>query len=40
MKKKMAQTEFQQWADFALEIREKALNGEISFEEYSERVKE
>lgn len=39
MKKKMTQTEFQQWADFALEIREQALNGEISFGKYSERIK-
>ena len=39
MKKKMTQAEFQQWADFALDIREQALNEKISFEEYAEKIK-
>ncbi len=39
MKKKMTQAEFQKWADFALDIREQALNEEIIFEEYAERIK-
>ena len=39
MKKKMTQTEFQKWADFALNIREKALNEEFSFDEYCEKIK-
>jgi hypothetical protein len=39
MKKKMTQAEFQKWADFALDIREKALNEEMGFEEYAERIK-
>lgn len=39
MKKKMTQVEFQKWADFALDIREQALNGEVLFEEYAEKIK-
>jgi len=35
----MTQAEFQQWADFALDIRERALNEEIEFEEYCEKIK-
>ena len=34
LKKKMTQAEFQQWADYALELRSKAENGELEFEEY------
>ncbi len=34
LKKKMTQAEFQQWADYALELRSKAENGEIEFEVY------
>ena len=35
----MTQAEFQQWADFALDIREKALNEEIGYEEYLNKIK-
>ena len=34
MKKKMTQSEFAEWADYALELRSKAENGEIVFEVY------
>lgn len=34
MKKKMSQSEFQKWADYALELRDKAEKGELEFEEY------
>ncbi len=34
LKKKMTQAEFQKWADYALELRAKAENGELEFEEY------
>jgi hypothetical protein len=40
MKKKMTQAEFQQWADFALDIREQALNQQIGFEEYKAKIKQ
>lgn len=33
-KKKIPQTEFQRWADYALEFRAKADSGEIEFEVY------
>ncbi len=39
LKKKMTQAEFQEWADFALELRQKAIDGEIGFEEYCEVIK-
>jgi len=34
MNKKMSQSEFQKWADYALELRDKAEKGELEFEEY------
>lgn len=40
IKKKMTQAEFQQWADYALELRSKAENEEIEFEVYRERIRE
>lgn len=39
MKKKMTQAEFQQWTDFALEIREKAIGEELGFEEYKDKIR-
>lgn len=39
LKKKMTQAEFQQWADYALELRSKAENGEIEFEEYRAEIR-
>lgn len=34
MKKKMTISEFEEWSRFASDIRDKALAGDISFEQY------
>ena len=39
LKKKMTQAEFQVWADYALDLRQQALDGAISFEEYQAEIK-
>ena len=39
LKKKMTQAEFAEWADFAIELRSKAENGEMEFEEYRVRIR-
>lgn len=39
LKKKMSQSEFQQWADLALELRQKALNETISLEEFQRVIR-
>lgn len=39
LKKKMSQSEFQQWADLALELRQLAIDGEIEFEEFRGRIR-
>lgn len=39
MKKKMSQAEFAEWADYALELRTKAENGEIELEVYREKIR-
>lgn len=39
MKKRMTQNEFQIWADYALELRGKAYNKEITFKEYEEAIR-
>ena len=39
MKKKMSQAEFAEWADYALELRDKAENGEIDLEVYREMIR-
>ena len=39
MKKKMTQAEFSEWADYALELRNKAENGEIEFEVYEAEIR-
>ena len=40
LKKKMTQAEFAEWADYALELRNKVEKGEIEFEDYRERIRE
>lgn len=40
LKKKMTQAEFQKWADFALELRQKAVDGELDLEEYRRIMRE
>lgn len=32
-------TEFAQWAEYALDLRQKALDGEITLEEYTELIR-
>ena len=39
LKKKMTQAEFQKWADYAIELRNKALDGEIGYDEYVREMK-
>ena len=39
MKKKMSQAEFAEWADYALDLRSKAENGEIEFEVYEAEIR-
>ncbi|MBR4023195.1 MAG: type I restriction-modification system subunit M N-terminal domain-containing protein [Ruminococcus sp.] len=39
MKKTMSKTEFAQWAEYALDLRQKALDGEIGIEEYTELIR-
>ncbi len=39
MKKTMSKTEFAQWAEYALDLRQKALDGEIEIEEYTELIR-
>ena len=39
LKKKITQKEFQVWADYALELRQKALDGVLGFEEYRELIR-
>ena len=39
LKKKMTQAEFQKWADYAIELRNKALEGEIEYDEYVREMK-
>ena len=34
LKKKMTQAEFQRWADYAIELRTKALDSKIEYDEY------
>ena len=40
MKKTMSKTEFAQWADYALDLRQKALDGKITLEEYTELIRQ
>lgn len=40
LKKKMSQSEFQRWADFALELRQQALDETISLEEFQRVIRE
>ncbi len=39
IKKKMSQSEFMEWADYAIELRTKAENGETPFGEYEREIK-
>ena len=39
LKKKMSQSEFQKWADYALELRQKAVDRELDLEEYREEIR-
>lgn len=39
LKKKITQAEFQQWADFALEIRQKAIDGVLGLEEFMREIR-
>ncbi|MCH5194337.1 MAG: hypothetical protein J1F11_10270 [Oscillospiraceae bacterium] len=40
LKKKMSQAEFQKWADYALELRQQALDGTLDLEEYQKIIRE
>ena len=37
--KKITQAEFQKWADYALELRQRALEGELVFEEFRREIR-
>ena len=39
LKKKMTQAEFQVWADYALDLRQQALDGTLGFKEYQEEIR-
>jgi hypothetical protein len=39
LKKKMTKNEFSEWGEWAIEMREKALKGEIPFDEYERELK-
>ena len=39
LKKKMTQSEFQKWADYAIVLRNNALDGEIEYDEYVREMK-
>ena len=39
LKKKMTQSEFQKWADYAIEMRTKALDGDVEYDEYVREMK-
>jgi hypothetical protein len=39
LKKKMTQAEFQVWADYALDLRQQALDGVIEFNVYREEIR-
>ncbi len=39
LKKKMSQNEFRLWADYALELKQRAYDKEMSFEEYAEEIR-
>lgn len=40
MKKKMSKFDFSDWTDMAIELRGKAIKGEISFKEFEKKIKE
>lgn len=39
LKKKMTQAEFREWADYALELRQRAYDKELSFEDYETEIR-
>ena len=39
LKKKMTQSEFREWADHALVLRQRAYDRELSFEGYVEKIR-
>ena len=39
LKKKMTKSEFSDWGEWAIALREKALKGEIPFDEYEQAIK-
>ena len=39
LKKKMTQAEFREWADYALVLRQKAYDKELSFKDYDELIR-
>jgi hypothetical protein len=39
LKKRITQAEFQEWADFALELRQKAIDGDIGLEEFIREIR-
>ena len=39
MKKKMTISEFEEWSRFASEIRDKAIAGEISYDDYYTQIR-
>ena len=39
LKKKMSQAEFQKWADYAIDLRNKALDGDVDYDDYVKEMK-
>lgn len=39
LKKRMSQNEFREWADYALELRQRAYDKGMSFEEYADEIR-
>ena len=39
LKTKMSQNEFREWADYALELRQRAYDRKLSFEEFAEEIR-
>ncbi|MEE3350564.1 MAG: hypothetical protein VZR09_11075 [Candidatus Gastranaerophilaceae bacterium] len=39
MKKKMSKSEFAEWGEYAIELRQKAADGELEIEEYQKLIR-
>ncbi len=39
LKKKMTQAEFQKWADYAIDMRTKALDCDVDYDDYVKEMK-